>query len=92
MQAPEIMQANPWQKEHELLCSAVREAGELAMRMFNAGVDSWDKTDGTPVSEADLAVDRLLATRLREATPRVWLVIGRNRARGHNPFKRTMSG
>lgn len=74
MQAPEIMQANPWQKEHELLCSAVREAGELAMRMFNAGVDSWDKTDGTPVSEADLAVDRLLATRLREATPEFgWL-------------------
>lgn len=69
MQVPEISHAGEWQKEHELLCNAVREAGELAMRMFNAGVDSWDKADGTPVCEADLAVDRLLASRLRDATP-----------------------
>jgi myo-inositol-1(or 4)-monophosphatase len=69
LQAPEITSTGLWQKQHELLCDAVREAGELALRMFEAGVDSWDKTDGTPVSEADLAVDRLLAARLREATP-----------------------
>ena len=58
-----------WQEHHKLLCDAVREAGELALRMFNAGVDSWDKSDGTPVSEADLIVDELLARKLRGATP-----------------------
>lgn len=69
MQAPEITSSDLWQKHHKLLCDAVREAGELALGMFNAGVDCWDKTDGTPVSEADLSVDKLLAKRLREATP-----------------------
>jgi len=58
-----------WQKHHKVLCDAVREAGELALQMFNAGVASWDKTDGTPVSEADLIVDNLLARKLRGATP-----------------------
>lgn len=69
MQVPEITSSDLWQKHHKLLCDAVREAGELALRMFDAGVDSWDKTDGTPVSEADLIVDKLLAERLRGATP-----------------------
>jgi myo-inositol-1(or 4)-monophosphatase len=66
---PEFTSTDLWQKQHELLCDAVREAGELALQMFNAGVGSWDKTDGTPVSEADLAVDQLLAARLRSVTP-----------------------
>jgi len=58
-----------FEAEHRLLCDAVREAGELALKMFRAGVDAWDKRDGTPVSEADLAVDKLLATRLLEGLP-----------------------
>jgi myo-inositol-1(or 4)-monophosphatase len=58
-----------FEAEHRLLCDAVREAGELALKMFRAGVDAWDKHDGTPVSEADLAVDRLLAARLLEGLP-----------------------
>ena len=61
--------ALPGFEEHRLLCEAVREAGELALKMFRAGVDAWDKRDGTPVSEADLAVDRLLAARLLEGLP-----------------------
>lgn len=69
MPVPEFTSTDLWQKQHELLCDAVREAGELALQMFNAGVGSWDKTDGTPVSEADLAVDQLLAARLRSVTP-----------------------
>ncbi|MEM9471901.1 MAG: 3'(2'),5'-bisphosphate nucleotidase CysQ [Pseudomonadota bacterium] len=69
MQAPELTAANQWQKQHALLCNAVREAGELALRMANAGVGSWDKKDGSPVSEADLAVDQMLAARLLAATP-----------------------
>lgn len=69
MQAPETTATEDWQEQHQLLCDAVREAGELALRMSGAGVGSWDKNDGTPVSEADLAVDQLLAARLRSATP-----------------------
>lgn len=70
MQAPDLTSTEEaWREQHELLCDAVREAGELALRMRHAGVGSWDKKDGSPVSEADLAVDQLLAARLRSATP-----------------------
>ncbi len=48
-----------------LLFEAVREAGALAMTLFRQQVRNWNKTDGSPVSEADLKVDALLARRLR---------------------------
>ena len=69
MQARELTSANRWKRQHELLCDAVREAGELALRMSGAGLGRRNKKDGTPVSDADLAVDELLAARLRPATP-----------------------
>jgi myo-inositol-1(or 4)-monophosphatase len=48
---------------------AVTEAGELALSMFRAGVRSWAKADASPVTEADLAVDELLKSRLHELVP-----------------------
>ncbi|WP_342643036.1 3'(2'),5'-bisphosphate nucleotidase CysQ [Rhodoligotrophos ferricapiens] len=51
------------------LTEAVREAGALAMSLRAKGVDSWHKGDGTPVTEADMAVDRLLKERLLGARP-----------------------
>ena len=39
---------------------AVREAGTLARQLFNGSITSWTKDDGTPVSDADMAVDELL--------------------------------
>lgn len=52
-----------------LLESAVRDAGALALDHFHDGTESWDKRPGHPVSEADLAVNRLLEARLRGARP-----------------------
>jgi myo-inositol-1(or 4)-monophosphatase len=55
--------------EHLLLLEAVREAGALALRYFREGVKSWEKSPDNPVSEADLAVDRLLREQLTAARP-----------------------
>ncbi|GAB4532127.1 MAG: 3'(2'),5'-bisphosphate nucleotidase CysQ [Roseibium sp.] len=54
-----------------LLETAARQAGELALSYFGQDPDSWFKGKGgiAPVSEADLAVDRLLAERLLDARP-----------------------
>ncbi|HUI96338.1 MAG TPA: 3'(2'),5'-bisphosphate nucleotidase CysQ [Xanthobacteraceae bacterium] len=46
------------------LAAAVRAAGALALKSFKAPVRSWFKHGGSPVSEADLAVDALLRERL----------------------------
>ena len=52
-----------------LLFEAVREAGDLALQMARRGVNSWRKADGSAVSDADLAVDRLLHERLAVRRP-----------------------
>lgn len=53
-----------------LLCDAVQEAGEIAMRHWRNRPRSWDKPgDAGPVTEADLAVNALLDARLRAARP-----------------------
>jgi myo-inositol-1(or 4)-monophosphatase len=46
------------------LASAVQEAGALALTMFGAPLKQWTKGKSSPVSEADIAVDRLLRDRL----------------------------
>lgn len=55
--------------DHSLALEAVREAGALALSRFRKGVTSWRKADGTPVSDADIAVDTLLRDRLRTERP-----------------------
>jgi myo-inositol-1(or 4)-monophosphatase len=49
-----------------LLEESVREAGHIAREFFGKEVQRWDKR-GTPVTEADLAIDAFLNDRLRSA-------------------------
>lgn len=52
------------------LAEAVTQAGALALAMFNAGnVAAWTKGNDSPVTEADIAVDRLLLERLMGLAP-----------------------
>jgi myo-inositol-1(or 4)-monophosphatase len=53
----------------ELLREAVREAGGLARSLFQRSIKGWTKSDGSPVTEADLAVDKALKARLHGARP-----------------------
>ncbi len=52
-----------------LLREAALAAGKLAMSHFGGNVAVWNKSPGHPVTEADMAVDALLAERLRRARP-----------------------
>jgi len=54
-----------------LLETAARRAGALALTFFGQNPESWfkGKPGVSPVSEADLAVDRMLAETLRAARP-----------------------
>jgi myo-inositol-1(or 4)-monophosphatase len=57
----------------DLLLSAAREAGALALEYFNPGGRTSarvvTKAGGSPVTDADLAADSLLRRRLQEALP-----------------------
>jgi myo-inositol-1(or 4)-monophosphatase len=54
----------------ELIREAALEAGELATSFLSKGkVKTWSKAGGSPVTNADLAVDRLLKRRLMQARP-----------------------
>lgn len=60
---------DPVAADHSLLEAAVREAGALALGYYHARLTGWAKQDKSPVSEADMAVDRLLQRRLRPLRP-----------------------
>ncbi|MGU3493587.1 3'(2'),5'-bisphosphate nucleotidase CysQ [Xanthobacteraceae bacterium A53D] len=52
------------------LADAVTAAGAVALAMFRSGaVASWTKTNDSPVTEADIAVDRFLNERLTTLAP-----------------------
>lgn len=53
----------------QLLEDAVRRAGGLALDYYNSCAKAWTKQDGTPVTEADIAVDKLLRDTLCGARP-----------------------
>lgn len=52
------------------LAEVVVDAGAIAARMFSAGgAERWTKADDSPVTAADIAVDRYLAEHLPPLTP-----------------------
>jgi len=59
------------EEDLRLLETAARRAGELALSFFGQNPKSWfkGKPGVSPVSEADLAVDTMLAETLRSARP-----------------------
>lgn len=58
----------------DLLRTTAHEAGRLAVRMQESGLDIQWKTGGSPVTNADLALDALIKRRLRAARPHyAWL-------------------
>jgi myo-inositol-1(or 4)-monophosphatase len=52
-----------------LLAEAAREAGALALAMRGEGLKIWSKSEGSPVTDADMAVDTLLKEMLLGARP-----------------------
>ena len=61
-------------RDAALLTDTVREAGRLALSLFRTELKNWIKGASSPVSEADIAVNELIAGRLRSATPEYgWL-------------------
>jgi myo-inositol-1(or 4)-monophosphatase len=58
----------------ERLAAIVREAGELALVASKGPLKRWTKAGASPVSEADIAVNDLLAVRLPALAPEAgWL-------------------
>src|SRR5688572_23950780 len=53
----------------QLLRSTAVAAGILATAYFRKDVRFWNKSNASPVSEADVVVDRFLETTLRAARP-----------------------
>ena len=53
----------------DLLKGAAHEAGALALTFFRRNPNAWSKAGGSPVTEADMAVDAFLRVRLLAERP-----------------------
>lgn len=53
----------------DLLRDAAHEAGRLALGLQQQDLKIWRKSEGSPVTDADIAADRLLKQRLQAARP-----------------------
>lgn len=53
-----------WEQEHQVLTTAIREAGAEALRLAANGFQIYTKPDDSPVTSADHAVNDLLMDRL----------------------------
>jgi len=60
---------NPWLDDLRLIEAAARHSGDIAMKTFRADPRIWTKENESPVTEADLAIDRYLGETLRAARP-----------------------
>ena len=62
------------------LVGPVREAGALIMEIHARGVVSRDKLDGSPVTEADEAAERVLLAALADVAPGITVISEENAA------------
>jgi myo-inositol-1(or 4)-monophosphatase len=61
--------APDWSDDLALLVGAAEASGPIAMGHFKGNFETWDKPDEGPVTEADLAIDRMLHAELGAARP-----------------------
>ncbi len=62
------------QDELEKLQDIIRQAGDIALSYFCKNVKNWQKSDATPISEADLKVNDFLEQKLKALRPEFgWL-------------------
>jgi myo-inositol-1(or 4)-monophosphatase len=64
-----LMPASSYSEDLELLRTSAVAAGIIASSFFRRDVKSWNKENASPVSEADILVDRYLASSLLAARP-----------------------
>jgi 3'(2'), 5'-bisphosphate nucleotidase len=72
------------------LIPAFIKAGKTSIQLSGAKLKIFTKEDGTPVSNGDLAVDRILQTAIKKITPSIEIVseetIKRNKVKKRNTF------
>jgi myo-inositol-1(or 4)-monophosphatase len=59
-----------YERELETALAAAREAAAILREHYARETKSWEKSEDNPVTAADLASDRAIARRLREAFPK----------------------
>ncbi len=58
-----------YQPELAVALEAAREAGQILLRHYEGGTEQWEKSEGNPVTLADLEADEAIGARLRAAFP-----------------------
>ncbi|WMS45043.1 3'(2'),5'-bisphosphate nucleotidase CysQ [Acuticoccus sp. MNP-M23] len=85
-----VVDAATLEEDAALIADCATAAGALALQHFRGDVRQWTKDDGSPVSDADLAVDAFINARLCAARPGYGMVSEeREKAAAANGIART---
>jgi histidinol-phosphatase len=68
-ESDERIPAMPWEREAEVCRSVARRAGELALKHAARGLAPEDKSDDSPVTEADRECEQLIVSELHAEFP-----------------------
>jgi myo-inositol-1(or 4)-monophosphatase len=58
-----------YRRELQVALDAAQEAGDILLRHYRSGTESWEKSEDNPVTLADLESDKAIVARLRTAFP-----------------------
>jgi myo-inositol-1(or 4)-monophosphatase len=58
-----------FKNDAEFLCAVIHQAGALGLKLLRANVRHWNKADGSVVTEADLAINEFLHSKLQVERP-----------------------
>ena len=56
-----------YERELQIALDAAREAGDILIRHYRGGTETWEKSEDNPVTLADLESDKAITARLRAA-------------------------
>ena len=76
---------NEYQSMLKAVGNIAYEAGMEIMKFYSKNYDSHFKTDGTPVTEADVAAESIILPALQSLTPEIPIVSEESAAGGHIP-------
>lgn len=81
---------NITQAQLDILCQLAKAAGHEIMDVYQGQIDTWQKDDNSPLTEADLRADKVIRVGLESHFPNVFILSEESRSAEKNITPETL--